>query len=63
MRTGQQLPEGKGEGISGEKGEVFVGTIIQDTWTIMGGVMVETGRRWGGLGVRLGWREKAEKCT
>ena len=25
-----------GEGISGEKGEGFVGTIIKDTWTIMG---------------------------
>ena len=43
--------------ISGEKGEGFVGTIIKDTWTIMGGgVKVETGRRWGGLGFRLGWR-------
>ena len=24
---------------------------------------VETGGRWGGLGVRLGWGEKAENCT
>ena len=26
----------RGEGVSGEKGEGFVGTIIKDTWTIMG---------------------------
>ena len=24
---------------------------------------VKTGGRWGGLGVRLGWGEKAENCT
>ena len=42
-------------------GEGFVGTIIKDTWTIMGGV--EMGERWGGLGVRPGWGEKAENCT
>ena len=24
---------------------------------------VETGGRWGGLGIRLGWGEKAENCT
>ena len=27
------------------------------------GVGVETGGRWGGLGVRLVWGEKAENCT
>ena len=27
------------------------------------GGVVETGRRWGGLGVRLAWGEKAENCT
>ena len=52
---------GRGEGISGEKGEGFAGTIIKDTWTIMGGV--EMGGRWGRLGVRLGWEKKAENCT
>ena len=26
----------RGEGISGKKGEGFVGTIIKDTWTILG---------------------------
>ena len=36
----------RGEGISGEKGEGFVGTIIKDTWTIMVG---------GGEGWGLGW--------
>ena len=49
------------EGISGEKGEGFVGTIIMDTWTITGGV--EMGGRWGGLGVGLWWGEKAKNCT
>ena len=24
---------------------------------------VETGERWGGLGIRLGWGEKTENCT
>ena len=36
LRTGQQWPEGRREEISGEKGEGFVGTIIEDTWTITG---------------------------
>ena len=36
------------EGISGEKGEGFVGTIIKDTWTIMGG-------GWKREGVGEGW--------
>ena len=27
------------------------------------GGVVEMGGRWGGLGVRLGWGEKAENCT
>ena len=28
-----------------------------------GEVGVELGRRWGELGIRLGWGEKAENCT
>ena len=39
----------------GKKGKGFAGTIIKDTWTITG--------RGGGLGVGLGWGEKAENCT
>ena len=57
---------GRGEGISGEKGEGFVETIIKHTWTIMRGVEMgggRNGREVGGLGVRLGWGEKAENCT
>ena len=30
------MTRGEREGISGEKGEGFVGTSIKDTWTIMG---------------------------
>ena len=45
------------------KGEGFVGTIIKDTWTITGDGGLETGGRWGGLGVGLGRGEKAENCT
>ena len=30
------MTRGEVEGISGEKGEGFVGTIIKDTWTITG---------------------------
>ena len=30
------MTRARGEGISGEKGEQFVGTIIKDTWTITG---------------------------
>ena len=49
------VTRGEGEGISGEKGERFVGTIIKDTWTIMGvggGNGRELGRAWswGGVG-------------
>ena len=46
------MTRGEGEGISGEKGEGFVGTIIKDTWTITGG-----GWKWegGGEGWGLGW--------
>ena len=40
-------------GISGGNGEGFAGTIIKDTWTIMGVGGVEMGGRWG----------KAENCT
>ena len=40
----RQCPEGRGEGISGEKGEGFVGTIIKDTWTITGGGGEQNGR-------------------
>ena len=32
------VTRGEREGISGEKGEGFVGTIIKDTWTITWGV-------------------------
>ena len=39
-----------------EKGEGFVGTIIKDTWTITGGQGM--GGRWGGLGVRMGGRQR-----
>ena len=46
--------DGRGEGILGEKGEGFVGTIIRDTWTIMGGGHVEMGWSWEGLRFRLG---------
>ena len=53
MRTGRQWPEGRGEGISEEKGEGFVETIIKDTWTVTERG-VETGGRWEGLGVRGG---------
>ena len=48
------------EGISGEKGEGFVGTIIKDTWTVTRVGGVEMGGRWGGLGVGLWHEEKAE---
>ena len=46
----------------GEKCEGFTGKIIKDTWRItrMGG---QRGGRWVRLGFRLGWEEKAEKCT
>ena len=40
-----------------EKGEGFVGTIIKDTWTITGGGQ-GMGGRWGGLGVRMGGRQR-----
>ena len=46
---------GRGEGISGEKGEVFVGTIIKDTWTIMGGEVGWWKQEGGGEGWGLGW--------
>ena len=50
---------GRGEGISGEKGEGFAGTIIKDTWTILGGV--EMGGRGEGLGVWAGVGGKGRK--
>ena len=51
-------------GISGEKCEGFIGTIIKDTWTITEvGWRVGMGGRWGEMGIRLGWGEKAENCT
>ena len=43
----------RGEGISGEKGEGFAGTIIKDTWTITRWG-VETGEG-GGESWVLGW--------
>ena len=36
--------------ISGEKGEGFVGTIIKDTWTIMGGCDGGNGKEVGRAG-------------
>ena len=65
MRTGWQWPEKRGEGITGEKGEGFAGTIIKDTWTITqgGGGGLEMGGRWGGLGGGDGWGKKADDCT
>ena len=39
---------GKGEGIMGEKGKGFTGTIIKDMWTTTRGCG-NMGRRWGGL--------------
>ena len=39
----------------GEKGEVFTGTIIKDTWTITNGGWKRGGRQGG-----LGWGGKAE---
>ena len=48
-----------GEGISGEKGEGFVGTIIKDTQTIMrgGGNGRDVGRAEGWAGVGWGKRQ------
>ena len=63
MRKGQQWAEGRGEEISGEKGEGFVGTIIKDTWIItrVGGWKREGGAEGWGLGWGRG--KKAENCT
>ena len=48
------------EGISGEKGEGFAGTIIEDTWTITRG---EWKREGGGEGWGVGlWGGEAENC-
>ena len=52
LRIGWQWPEGRGEGISGGKGEGFAGTIIKDTWTITGG---GGNRRKVGKAGWLGW--------
>ena len=54
MRKGRQWPEGREEGISGEKSEGFVGKIIKDTWTMSG---AEGERKWegDGEGWGLGW--------
>ena len=40
----------RGEGVSGEKGEGFVGTIIKDTWTITGVRVWEGAGCWAGVG-------------
>ena len=42
-------PVGRGEGISGEKGEGFVGAITKDMWTITG-----VGWKWEGGGESWG---------
>ena len=34
---------------------------MDNNWGWGGGI--EMGGRWGGLGIRLGWGEKAENCT
>ena len=48
------MTRGDGEGISGGKGEEFTGTIIKDTWTIMGEGgnrrKVQKARGWAGVG-------------
>ena len=45
------LIEWRGKGISGENDEGFVGTIIKDTWTIMGwGRRLGNGREVGRAG-------------
>ena len=53
------VTRGEGEGISGEKGEGFVGTIIKDTWTITWGWWKQEGdvESWG-VGLRWGKRQK-----
>ena len=63
MEDTQNGPGGRGEGISGEKGEGFIGTILKDTWIITGVGGLEMGGKWGGLVVGLGWGEKAENCN
>ena len=52
----------RGEGIIGEKGEGFAGTIIKDPWTItrQGWKQEGCGERWGS---GEGWGKKAENCT
>ena len=59
------MTRGEEEGISGEKGEGFVGTNIKETWTIRwgGGGAVRNRREVGRAGIRLGWGEKSENCT
>ena len=49
----------RGEGISGEKGKGFVGTIIKDTWTITGWKWDGGGECWG-LGWGAGKRQRTE---
>ena len=52
----------RGEGISGEKGEGFAGTIVKGTWTVTGGW--KQGKEvLRAEGIGLGWREKAENYT
>ena len=46
----------------GEKGEGFTGTTIKDTWTKTRGA-ANRGGRWGWLGWRKRWGEKAENYT
>ena len=42
----------------GEKGEGFAGTIIKDTWTIMGWGSGNRGRRWEDWDVGLEWGKR-----
>ena len=53
---------GEREGLMGEKGEGFTGTIIKDIWTITREVVMEEGSREGWDGGEC-WRGKAENCT
>ena len=56
MRIGRHWPAGRGEGLSGGTDEGFVGTIIKDTWTVMGAGVGWWKQEGGGEGWGLGWR-------
>ena len=56
------MTEVRREGIMGEKGDGFIGTIIKNTWTISRGIG-NRGGRWGGLGWWGAVGEKKQKTT